>query len=264
MRRSRRDGPWEGNLGSLPVAAHPVEQHGREPVGERVDVAARPEPGVRPVRSREEEQRGGRHVEIGPQLAPLEPVGVELADPLLVAAALGDEALAPLAAQVAPLPDEDRRHVELAGDHREVPAQREPDPLGGGRVLGHRVERGMERLGALAGDVPEEILLGVDVVVERRLLHAERFGQVGERRPLVAALGEEARGGPRQLETTVGRGGHYNQTNDRSVGRPNGFPDRRVFGLRAGRRAGRERRLAAGRVPAAPASSSSRCTRTRS
>ena len=44
--------------------------------------------------------------------------------------ALGDEALAPLALEVAPLADEDGGDVELAGDDGEMRAQREPDPLG--------------------------------------------------------------------------------------------------------------------------------------
>ena len=63
----------------------------------------------------------------------------------------------------------------------------------------------MERRRTLAGDVPEEILLAGDVVVERGLLQAERVGEVGERRALVALLGEQAGGDPGQLLTS---GGH--------------------------------------------------------
>ena len=46
------------------IAAHPVHEQGQEPVGEGVGVAARLEPGVGPVRSRQEEESGGRLVEI--------------------------------------------------------------------------------------------------------------------------------------------------------------------------------------------------------
>jgi hypothetical protein len=49
----------------------------------------------------------------------------------------------------------------------------------------------VERGRALRGDLPEEILLRGDVVVERRLLHSERIGQIGQGRALVALLGEE-------------------------------------------------------------------------
>jgi hypothetical protein len=41
------------------VAAHPVDKQAVEPVGELVGVAARLEPGVRPVGSRQYEQRCG-------------------------------------------------------------------------------------------------------------------------------------------------------------------------------------------------------------
>src|SRR5207248_4740280 len=46
------------------VAAHTVEQRGEEAIGERVRVAAGPEPGVGPVGGREEEERRGRDVEV--------------------------------------------------------------------------------------------------------------------------------------------------------------------------------------------------------
>src|SRR3954465_6399626 len=44
------------------VAAHAVEQRGVDPVGDRVGVEPRPEPGVGPVAGREEEQRRTRRV----------------------------------------------------------------------------------------------------------------------------------------------------------------------------------------------------------
>ena len=112
---------------------------------------------------------------------------------------LGDEPLAPLAFEVAPLAHEHGRDVDLLPDDREVRPQREADPLARGSRGRDRVEGCVERLGALPRDRPEQILLGGDVVVERRLLHAELLGQVGQRRPLVAPLGEEPGGDPVQL-----------------------------------------------------------------
>ncbi len=121
------------------------------------------------------------------------------ADPLLVAAPFGDESLAPLALEVAPLTHEHGRDVDLRADHSEMRSQGEPDPLRGRDLGRHGVERRMERLGALPRDLPEQVLLRGDVVVERRLLHAELLGQVGERGSLVAALGEQPGGDPGQL-----------------------------------------------------------------
>jgi len=40
-------------------------------------------------------------------------------------------------------------------------------------------------------DLPEQVFLGGDVVVERGLLDAERLGEVSQGRALVAPLGEE-------------------------------------------------------------------------
>jgi hypothetical protein len=52
----------------------------------------------------------------------------------------------------------------------------------------------VEGLGALAHGLVEQVLLRVDMGVERALLHAERLGEIADRRPVVAALGEEAGG----------------------------------------------------------------------
>ena len=78
------------------------------------------EPGVGPVHGREREQRGGAVVEVGAELAALAALAEERAEALLVAAALGDEGVAALALEVAPLADEDGRDVELLGDDAEV------------------------------------------------------------------------------------------------------------------------------------------------
>jgi hypothetical protein len=53
----------------------------------------------------------------------------------------------------------------------------------------------VERLGAFARDLPQEIGLGVDVRVERALLDAEGLGEVADRGAVVALLGEEPGGG---------------------------------------------------------------------
>jgi hypothetical protein len=54
----------------------------------------------------------------------------------------------------------------------------------------------VEGLGALGGDLPEQVRLPLDVRVERALLDAERLGEVADGGAVVALLGEEAGGGP--------------------------------------------------------------------
>ena len=119
----------------------------------------------------------------------------ERAEPLLVAAALGDELLAALALEVAPLAHEHGRDVELLGDDAEMRAQRGPDPLDHRPVVRNGVERGVERRRALARDLPQQVGLRLDVRVERALLHAHRLGEIADRRAVVALLREEAGGG---------------------------------------------------------------------
>src|SRR3712207_92679 len=70
------------------VAAHAVEQHGEEAVGEVVGVATRLQPRVRPVRGRERKERRGRLVEIGAQRAEVAALAEERAYALLVTPAL--------------------------------------------------------------------------------------------------------------------------------------------------------------------------------
>ena len=162
-----------------------------ETVRELVRVATRLEPRVGPVRRREREQRGGRVVEIGAQLAALPALAEERPDPLLVASPLAEDLVPALADEVAPLAHEDRRDVELLGDDAQVTPEREPDLLRRRQLVGNDVERGVERGGALAHRLVEEVLLRRDVRVERALLNAHRLRQVADRGPVVALLGEE-------------------------------------------------------------------------
>ena len=126
----------------------------------------------------------------------------EAPDALLVAPPLGHDLVSPLPLQVTPLADEDRRDVELLGNDAKVPTQRETDLLDRVRALGNRVERGMESGGAVAHRLVQQVLLRVDVRVERALLHAHGLGEVADRRPVVAALREEPRGRASQLRAT--------------------------------------------------------------
>src|SRR5581483_123778 len=91
----------------------------------------------------------------------------EVANPFLVPPPLRDERVAARSLERAPLAREHGRGVELRRDDPQVAAQREADPLGRGRARGQLVERRVERLRASAGDLPQEILLRLDVVVER-------------------------------------------------------------------------------------------------
>jgi hypothetical protein len=54
-------------------------------------------------------------------------------------------------------------------------------------------------LGALAGDVPEQVGLRLDVGVERPFLEPERLREVADGRAVIALLGEEPGGGSGQL-----------------------------------------------------------------
>jgi hypothetical protein len=62
----------------------------------------------------------------------------------------------------------------------------------------------VERLGALACDVPEKVGLGLDVRVERAFLDPERLGEIADRGAVVALLGEEPGGGAGQLGAAGG------------------------------------------------------------
>jgi hypothetical protein len=186
------------------VAAHPVEQEVREPVGELVRARVGAQPGVGPVRRRERDERGCAVVEIRAQLAPLAAFAKERAEALLVAAALGDEEVATLALEISPLADEDGGDVELLRDDAEMAAERRADPLDDRPVVGNLVEGRVKRLGALARDVPEEVGLRLDVRVERALLDAERLGEIADGRAVVALLGEEPGGGAGQLGAAGG------------------------------------------------------------
>jgi ring-1,2-phenylacetyl-CoA epoxidase subunit PaaA len=101
-----------------------------------------------------------------------------------------------------------------------VRAERSADPLHDGALVGHGVEGGVECLGSLARDLPQEVDLRLDVRVERALLDAERLGEVADRRAVVTLLGEESRGGPGQLcaaggdsaTLTIVRSGHQKET----------------------------------------------------
>jgi hypothetical protein len=82
------------------------------------------------------------------------------------------------------------------GDDTEMPAKCSADALYDRPLVGHVVEREMERLGALARDVPEQVGLRLDVRVERPFLDAERLSEIADRRAVIALLGEEPSGGP--------------------------------------------------------------------
>ena len=133
-------------------------------------------------------------VEIRAEGTDLPALAEERAEALLVTPALAQELLRPLALEVAPFANEDRRDVELLCDDTKVGAEREPDSLGRGSVVGDGIQRLVERPGSLVDGLEEQILLGVDPGVDRRLLDAERLRQVADRRAVVALLGEEPRG----------------------------------------------------------------------
>jgi hypothetical protein len=48
----------------------------------------------------------------------------------------------------------------------------------------------------VAHGLVEQILLALDMGVERALLDAQRLGEIADRRPVVAPLREQASGGP--------------------------------------------------------------------
>ena len=107
----------------------------------------------------------------------------------------------------------------------------------------------MERRGALAHRLVEELLLRLGQRVERPLLDAHRLREVAHRRAVVALLREEPGGLAGQL---VPASADTLNANDRSAGRRDrGSARAGVSRLRPVRRARRDRRLDAGRVPQA-------------
>src|SRR5581483_7955587 len=144
-------------------------------------------------------ERGGAVVDVGAELAAFSALGEEGTESLLVPPALGDELLPALALEVAPLANEHGGDVELLGDDAQVRPQRRPDPVDDGPLLGNPVQAGVERRGALARHLPEEVGLRLDVCVERALLDSERLGQVADRGAVIALLGKESSGGAGQL-----------------------------------------------------------------
>ena len=110
---------------------------------------------------------------------------------LLVPPPLGDDLVAVLALEVAPLPREDGRNVELLGDDPKVSAQRDQNTLDGRAVLGNRVQGGVKRARALTHRLVQELLLGPGERVERALLDAERLRERIHRRPVEPSLREE-------------------------------------------------------------------------
>jgi hypothetical protein len=70
-------------------------------------------------------------------------------------------------------------------------AEREPDLLGRRQLVRNGVEACVERSSPVAGHLPEEVGLGIDVGVERALLDTHGLGEVADRGAVVALLGEE-------------------------------------------------------------------------
>src|SRR5918992_2130057 len=194
--RSGAGGPrrLDATSGRRRVAADAVDEQPPEAVGELVRVAAGSEPGVRPVQRREGQERGRRVVEVGAELAQLASLAEEPAPALLVAAPLGEDLVAALALEVAPLAHEDRGHVELLRDDAQVRTQREADLLRRRQPLVDRVQCAEEGVGPLAHRHVQQLLLRDDVPVDGALLDAHRLGQVADRGAVVTALGEEAGG----------------------------------------------------------------------
>src|SRR6185503_11503310 len=190
-RPAHRDSPPADSPRSR-VPADSVEKKREETVGEGVRVGTRREPRVRPVGGREKGERGGIHVEIRTELSEVPPLAEELTNALLVATALVDDLLEALALEVLPFLDEDRRDVELLRDDAQMGAESEPHLLRRRCVVGNRVERAVEGGRAAAHRLVEQVLLALDVGVERALLHAHRVGQVADRGAVVALLGEQA------------------------------------------------------------------------
>ncbi len=118
------------------------------------------------------------------------PLAKERADSLLVAPAFRDDLLEAAAFQISPFLHEHGGDLELFLHHAEMAAQGQADLLGRRERFRNLVERGVERVGALAHRLVEKVLLPGDVGVERALLDAHGGGEVADRRPVVALLGE--------------------------------------------------------------------------
>ena len=69
--------------------------------------------------------------------------------------------------EVPPFADEDGCHVELLGDDAQVAAESKPDLLRGAKLFRNRVQSRVEGVGAVAHRLVEQVVLRVDVGVER-------------------------------------------------------------------------------------------------
>src|SRR4029453_13007854 len=82
--------------------------------------------------------------------------------------------------------------------------ERKADLLCGRQLVGDLVQGGMERLGTLARDFPEQVGLRLDVRVERAFLKAHGLGEVADRGAVGALPREGRRSLPSQLGTPRG------------------------------------------------------------
>jgi hypothetical protein len=83
-----------------------------------------------------------------------------------------------------------------------VQAEREPDLLDRAQLVRDCVEPGVESARSLGHRLVEQVLLRVDVGVQRALLHPQRLRDLADRRAVIALLREEARGLASQLVAT--------------------------------------------------------------
>src|SRR6266550_5979324 len=122
---------------------------------------------------------------------PISSLAEERPDPLFIPPPFGDDLLAALALEVAPLLDEDCRDVQLVGDDLQVRTESQPDLLRRRRLFRDRVEPGVEGASAFGHRLVEEVLLRVDVRVEGAFLDPHRLGEITDRSAVVALRGEE-------------------------------------------------------------------------
>ena len=123
-------------------------------------------------------------------------------DGVIIAA--GTDAHTELVLEVSPFLHEDGGDVELLAVYAQVRAQRQPDLLRRPEDVRDRIEAGMERACPFAHRLVEQVLLRVDVRVERALLHSEGLRDFANRCAVVTLLREQPGGLTGQLGTSLG------------------------------------------------------------
>ena len=153
---------------------------------------AGPEPGIRPVDGRQNEQRSGRVVEIGAQLAEISSLAEQRRGSALRTAAARRRSPRGARPRGSATPER-RPSRRRAGRRRPAGASAAPTGSSPSAAASRRdrIEAGVKGARAFGHRLVEQVLLRADVRVERALLDPHRLGEIADRGAVVALLREQ-------------------------------------------------------------------------